>query len=63
MQSFFLSSMQSSIELFLFSDLNPVHECIFVGSSHAVSRESTKILGSVQNDQTSKACTKVLKVF
>ena len=37
-----------------------VQVCIFVGSLHAVSRESTKILCSVQNDHTSKACTKVL---
>ena len=35
--------------------------CIFVGSSDAVYRESTKILCSVQNDQPSKACTKVLR--
>ena len=35
--------------------------CIFVGSSDAVYRESTKILCSEQNDQPSKACTKVLR--
>ena len=33
----------------------------FVGSSHAVSRESSKILLSVQNYQTSEACPKVLR--
>ena len=32
-----------------------------VGLSHAVSRESTKILCSEQNDQTSEACPKVLR--
>ena len=32
-----------------------------VGLSHAVSRESTKILCSLQNDQTSEACPKVLR--
>ena len=35
--------------------------CIFVGSLAAVYRESTKILCSVQNDFSSKACTKVLR--
>ena len=34
--------------------------CIFTGSSDAAYRESTQILCSVQNDQTSEACKKVL---
>ena len=36
-------------------------DCIFVGSSAAVHRESTKILCTVQNYQTREACTKVLQ--
>ena len=36
-------------------------KCIFVGSSAAVYHGSTKILCSVQNDQTSEACSKVLQ--
>ena len=42
-------------------EANAVRFCIFVGSSHTVSRESTKILCNVQNDQTSEACTKVFR--
>ena len=41
--------------------LQPIWQYIFVGSLDAVYRESTKILCSVQNDQTSEACTKVLR--
>ena len=46
----------SKVECATFSQMQ---QCIFVGSSYAVSRESTKILCSVQNDQTSEACPKV----
>ena len=57
-----LESFKLDIDMILLVsvDFNPP-SCIFVGSSHAIFRERTKILCSVQNGHTSKACTKMLR--